>query len=342
MAEQRRRTLLDFAIAASVAVVPVLLIVLLVVGVLRPADPLTVARIGDRHVSVRQVAALKTFERAIVRRGSVAVGPPSAILILDRVPQCRSAWDGHAGPLDRLRGALASGGVPAPSPAQRLSAQLTDLDFALQRFSTGANRRVSESVGFDAARWFDAVTRVLEAPIEAGDYPGRRFTVQCADIVRAASLLARSNGRILAALSWRGTEVARVVSRWRPDQFVEISTRQLARANPWLGMASGERSFELSAELMPFSIGRSRNQALVIDRAHEGVSGHHVDITAIDDDGATVLVHGDNGVSIEGVSHPAGARLRWKPGDAMILGRVVGREPECRVTWSRGRSPWTS
>jgi len=114
------------------------------------------------------------------------------------------------------------------------------------------------------------------------------------------------------------------------------------RATIAVCMASGERSFELSAELMPFSIGRSRNQALVIDRAHEGVSGHHVDITAIDDDGATVLVHGDNGVSIEGVSHPAGARLRWKPGDAMILGRVVGREPECRVTWSRGRSPWTS
>ena len=268
MAEQRRRTLLDFAIAASVAVVPVLLIVLLVVGVLRPADPLAVARIGDRHVSVRQVAALKTFERAIVRRGSVAVGPPSAILILDRVPQCRSAWDGHAGPLDRLRGALASGGVAAPSTAQRLSAQLADLDLALLRFSTGANRRVSEAVGFDAARWFDAVTRVLEAPIEAGDYPGRRFTVQCADIVRAASLLARSNGRILGALSWRGTEVARVVSRWRPDQFVEISTRQLARANPWLGMPGcvymGNTAYEGDGALPAYFVtgGRARESSL--------------------------------------------------------------------------------
>ena len=236
MADPRRRTMLDFAIAASVAVVPVLLGVLLVVGVVRPADPATVARIGDRHVSVRQVAALKTFERAIVRRPNVAVGPPSAILILDRLPQCRSSWDGHGSALDRLRGALASAGAAPPSPAQRLAAQLGDLDLALLRFSTGANRRVSEAVGFDSARWFDAVTRVLETPIEASDYPGRRFTVQCADIAHAALLLARSNGRMLGALSWRGTEVARVVSRWRPDQFVEISARQLARANPWLGL----------------------------------------------------------------------------------------------------------
>ena len=38
MAEGRATTLLDFAIAASVAVVPVLLLVLLLVGVARPLD----------------------------------------------------------------------------------------------------------------------------------------------------------------------------------------------------------------------------------------------------------------------------------------------------------------
>jgi hypothetical protein len=85
-------TLLDFAIVASVAIVPVLLFVLLLVDVIRPLDPtLPSARAGDRHISVRQVAALKTFERAIVRRDTVTVGPPTAILLLDRIPQCRSA-----------------------------------------------------------------------------------------------------------------------------------------------------------------------------------------------------------------------------------------------------------
>ena len=78
MAERRSTTLLEFAIAASTAVVPVLLLVLLVVGVVRPLDPVgPAARDDERYVSVRQVAALKTFERAIVRRDAVTVGPPS-------------------------------------------------------------------------------------------------------------------------------------------------------------------------------------------------------------------------------------------------------------------------
>lgn len=237
MAERRAPTLLEFAIAASVAIVPVLLFVLLLVDVIRPLDPaLPSARAGDRHVSVRQVAALKTFERAIVRRDTVTVGPPTAILLLDRVPQCRSAWDGRGGVLERIRRALAPDSAAPPSPAQRLAAQLSDLDDELLRFSTGANRRVSEAVGFDALRWFDAVGAAMQFPIEAPEYPGHKFTVQCADIAAASATLARADGRMLAALSWRGTEVNRVVARWRPDQFVEVSAREVARANPWQGL----------------------------------------------------------------------------------------------------------
>jgi hypothetical protein len=237
MAERRPPTLLQFAIAAAAAVVPVLLFVLLAVGVTHPvALSVASSRNADRHVSVRHLAALKTFERAIVRRSSVQVGPPSAPLLLDRLPQCRSAWDGRGGVLDRARRTLARPGAPPPSPAQRLAAQLTDLDEALLRFSTGDNRRVSEAVGFDSARWFDAVDTTLRTPIEAAEYPGRKFTVQCADIAAAAAMLARSNGRMLAALSWRGTEVERVMAHWRPEQFVEVSARQVARANPWRGL----------------------------------------------------------------------------------------------------------
>ena len=189
--------MLEFAIAAAAAVVPVLLLVLVAVGVAHPIAPtLAVERNADRHVSVRHLAALKTFERAIVRRKSIQVGPPSALLLLDRLPQCRSAWDGRGGSLDRVRRALARPGAAPPSPAQRLAAQLTDLDEALLRFSTGDNRRVSEAVGFDSARWFDAVATALQVPIEAPEYPGRKFTVQCADIAAAAAMLARSNGRM--------------------------------------------------------------------------------------------------------------------------------------------------
>ena len=235
MAERRSRTLLDFAIAASVAVVPVLTGVLLAVAVVRPLDPSASVSDADRYVSARSLAALKTFERAIVRRDTVTVGPPTAILILDRVPQCRREWDGRGGWLARLRTALARS-APAPSPAEKMAAQLSDLDQELLRFSSGANRRVSEAVAFDSLRWFGAVREALELPIEAPEYPGRKFTVQCSDIAGAVAALSRSGGRMLGALSWRGTEVARVLARWRPDQFVEVSARDVARGNPWRGL----------------------------------------------------------------------------------------------------------
>jgi hypothetical protein len=92
---------------------------------------------------------------------------------------------------------------------------------------------------------------------------------------------------------------------------------------------------ELSGEGLPFSVGRSRTQSLVIDWAHEGVSGHHADITEIDDEGVTVVVHGDNGVSYKGKSYPPGARLRWQAGDAITLGKTIGSEPQCHLTLSR-------
>src|SRR5512143_774416 len=107
-------------------------------------------------------------------------------------------------------------------------------------------------------------------------------------------------------------------------------------------MASGERRVDVRAEALPFSVGRSRNQTLGVDRAHEGVSGHHLDVIAIGEAGATVVVHGDNGVMVGGVSHPPGARLTWRPGETMTLGRVIGREPECRLTLSRTGAAWVS
>ena len=70
MAERRAVSLLDCAIAASGAIVPVLLGVVALVAFVRPGDPDSFWRQGhsDRYVSVRHVAALQTFERAIVRR----------------------------------------------------------------------------------------------------------------------------------------------------------------------------------------------------------------------------------------------------------------------------------
>ena len=173
MTEPRRRlTLLQLAIAASTAVVPVLLAVLLIVASARQMDGTRTALNSDRHVSVRQVAALKTFEYAIVQRNRVTAGPPSSEALLARFPQCRSAWDGRGGVLTRMRRLFTRSPDQSSSVAIRMALQLDEIDQAVLAFSTGGNRRVSDAVGIDGARWFDAVSTALQTPIETPDYPG--------------------------------------------------------------------------------------------------------------------------------------------------------------------------
>ena len=237
MRDPRPITLLELAIVASAAVVPVLLGVLLVVAWPRAIDDGGPVRGDERHVSVRHVAALKTFEHAIVRRERVGTAPPSVEALLAGVPQCRDEWTATRGLLPRLR-AVFSASVPAESagPAGRIATQLADIDRALRRFSGAENRRVTHAVGLDGSRWLEAVAAALKSPAESPDHPGRAFVVRCDDIALAVRSLARSEARMLATLSWRGTETERNLAHWRADQYVEISSRQVARANPWAGL----------------------------------------------------------------------------------------------------------
>ena len=97
----------------------------------------------------------------------------------------------------------------------------------------------------------------------------------------------------------------------------------------------GERLLPIAAETLPFTIGRSRDQSLVVDRRHAGVSGRHVAIDAIDDDGVHGVVEGDNGVVVDGVGHDTGARFAWRSGQALLLGGALPGEPTCSLTLSR-------
>jgi hypothetical protein len=234
MAERRARSLLDFAIAASIAVVPIMLAMLLLVAVIRPADPGAWHGQAERYVSVRQVAALKTFERAIVQRPAPAFTAPSAAQLLAGLPLCGRDWGA---------GWQASRWLPAgkqavtPSTAERVAAQLAALDAALLRFSSRDNARVGHALGFDATRWFAAAGKSLGTAIESAEYPGQQFQLRCADLAAALAALARDDGRLLDALAWRGTEGSVALARWRPEQQVEITARQVMRRNPWSGIA---------------------------------------------------------------------------------------------------------
>ena len=100
-------------------------------------------------------------------------------------------------------------------------------------------------------------------------------------------------------------------------------------------MASGVRELNLGERSLPLGIGRSREQALVIDRAHADVSGRHLEIVASEEAGAWVVVHGDNGVTVEGAAHGPGTKFLWKSGETMLLGRASTLNSACTLTLSR-------
>jgi hypothetical protein len=96
--------------------------------------------------------------------------------------------------------------------------------------------------------------------------------------------------------------------------------------------ASGVRTIELDTSPLPLTVGRSRNQALVVDRRYESVSGHHLDIVEIDSNGVLVLVHGDNGVLVAGHTRAPGTRFVWRSGECMVLAASANDHPTCTLT----------
>lgn len=176
-----------------------------------------------------------------------------------------------------------------------------------------------ESNGSSAAiRLLDGARIVLSAQAQgpAGDYPSIAL--------RAPNAPARVTP-IAGVASAPKTALTPILLSRPTEGLLTLTAR----------LASGERTLELRAAMLPITIGRSRTQQLVIDRVHEAVSGHHLDIVELDEAGAQVLVHGDNGVVVDGVPHPVGARFRWKPGQAMVLGAGLHDHPACTLVLAR-------
>ena len=171
---------------------------------------------------------------------------------------------------------------------------------------------------------------VLSARAEgpAADYPwlAMRPSVPATHAARPTPIAAGFGAGPVAAAP--RTPLTAISPPWAGDKPLEI------RAT----MAGGVRTLELRASSLPLSVGRSRNQALVVDRGHEAVSGHHLDITAIDETGAQVLVHGDNGVFVNGVHHGPGAQLRWPLGETLVLGASKDERPSCTLTLGKRKA----
>jgi hypothetical protein len=174
-------------------------------------------------------------------------------------------------------------------------------------------------------------TRVT--PIAAGTSTGAASTGAAS--TGAATAGAASTGAASTGAASTGAATAPV------PKTPLTSVRPVPAAEPayelTVTQADGTRTLALRRGALPVAIGRSRNQTLVVDRRHDGVSGHHVDIVEIDESGCRGVVHGDNGVLIEGVHHPAGAAFAWEPGQTMRLGASVEESPGCTLSLTRSR-----
>ena len=178
-----------------------------------------------------------------------------------------------------------------------------------------AQSRASHSAGSEPIELIPGASLVLSASLqgEPREYP--RLTLRALE----------TRGRTAGIATDAPTPVTPIAPSRRRDRQWRISAR----------MASGPRDVELGTSSLPFSIGRSRNQALVIDWTHADVSGRHVEVVAFEDDGVSVLVHGDNGVRVDGTAYESGARFRWKPGEALTLGGTAEQIPACTLTLAR-------
>ena len=219
MAERRKpASLLDFAIAASIAVVPVLLGVVLLVAVIRPADadasgPRPAASATSACATSRRCKTFEPRDRAAQRdqRAACPMAPAGA---RRRCPQCRREWRG-ASRVARLAAPRSAWRARrAPPPAEQIAAQLRGFDAALLALQQPRQRRGSSIRSASMpARWFAAASAALATPIENPDAPGQPFRLRCADLADAlAALRARRRGDArqpgLARQRERG-------SRWR-------------------------------------------------------------------------------------------------------------------------------
>jgi pSer/pThr/pTyr-binding forkhead associated (FHA) protein len=91
--------------------------------------------------------------------------------------------------------------------------------------------------------------------------------------------------------------------------------------------ADGVRALTLEKSRLPWSVGRSRRSALIVPRIHEGVSRDHIDIVALDEEGAEVFVRGANGVRRVKTAYGAGERFHWRVGEVLEFGRASAQEP---------------
>ena len=83
------------------------------------------------------------------------------------------------------------------------------------------------------------------------------------------------------------------------------------------------------------AIGRSRGQAIVVDRRHQGVSGHHLEIDAIDEQAAQGTCTATTASSIDGRRHAPARASTGRSATMLCSAARLPGEPACRFVLAR-------
>lgn len=209
----------------------------------------------NRYVNARLVAALKTFEGAIVPLAQAGRrAPPDASVLIAGLPECRKVLDDAPGLWTKRVAEFRQRKIDTTTTADRLAARLAALDIYLAQLTSGKNPRFQQALAFDASRWFVAVQAALQQPVPVSGPTGEmQLTLGCNDVVAALRMLvpepcrqmlvsspaaivparARQDCGVLENLDWREVSVPAVLRNFAPRQQIGVPERIVAQRNPW-------------------------------------------------------------------------------------------------------------
>ncbi len=197
------------------------------------------------YLDARRLAALRTFERAIVPLKSLRdFQAPSADLIRRQFEFC-------ADPLKQQGRDTAPARSKRTNPCansaaeEELACYLRTINSRLNEMSGDRRRNrqrvLSERYVVNVDGWMDAIrtTRgqaAAESAMEVREQGGPQ-AVTCRDAFAAAGELAANDGKLLGLLAWREFSSKNMVaSQFAPGQAVKVSGHILEERNPWGGV----------------------------------------------------------------------------------------------------------
>jgi hypothetical protein len=230
-------------------------------------------RVQDQYLDRQRVAALQTFERAIVPLASQrGFREPTPGDLRAQLAFCATAM----APRPVAASAGSAGACAGSDAAEELACNLRRIDNRLAAMSggyqRGGERLLTERYVVSVPRWVEAIrgARGDATPAGAAVPDGAGQAISCTAAVKAARDLAAGDGRLLDLLAWRERAAGGAARRFAPGQQVLISEHILAQHNPWSGVPGCV--YYGSAPLMFVSDARQANRQACFAMRPAGVA----------------------------------------------------------------------